>query len=326
MEKRKKRKISWTKAKCKKEALKYEFKHEFFNKSNSVYTASIRNGWYKEISKHLKNKTRPLLLDLTIEECKEEALKYNTRKEFAINCYRSYETSRLNGWLNDVCSHMLELVKPRGYWDVFENCKNEALKYKTRNEFSVNCNRAYKMCLKFGWLDDVSSHMIDAMKIAVEKRRIWTKEKCKNEALKYRIKSRMNPSALGSIHKNGWEDELCSHMEKPHENYKKMFHWTKEKTHEEALKYNLLYDFKKANGSAYNAAYKNKWLDVVCSHMNKPYGKFKKKNYWSKEKCHKEALKYNKRSLLYYSNSTVYQKARLKGWLDDICSHMTPKK
>ena len=34
----------------------------------------------------------------------------------------------MGGW-DDICSHMIEILKPRGYWTK-ENCQKESLKYK----------------------------------------------------------------------------------------------------------------------------------------------------------------------------------------------------
>ena len=44
--------------------------------------------------------------------------------------------------------------------------------------------------------------------------------------------------------------------------------------------------------------------------------------YWSKERCQKEALKYDKRWGFGKSSRVAYEMARKNGWLDDICSHM----
>ena len=43
--------------------------------------------------------------------------------------------------------------------------------------------------------------------------------------------------------------------------------WTKEECHLEALKYNYKIDFRKQSYGAYQAAYRNKWFDDICSHM-----------------------------------------------------------
>ena len=42
-----------------------------------------------------------------ISKGKTEALKYNTRKEFAQNCYSAYNYARKNKLLDTVCLHML---------------------------------------------------------------------------------------------------------------------------------------------------------------------------------------------------------------------------
>jgi hypothetical protein len=48
----------------------------------------------------------------------------------------------------------------------------------------------------------------------------------------------------------------------------------------------------------------------------------KSKNYWTKEKCQEEALKYENRSDYCKKSSGSYSKAWEKGWLNDICVHM----
>lgn len=44
--------------------------------------------------------------DLNYENVKEIALKYKTRSEFQRNDSPAYRVARINGWLNDFCSHM----------------------------------------------------------------------------------------------------------------------------------------------------------------------------------------------------------------------------
>jgi hypothetical protein len=70
---------------------------------------------------------------------------------------------------------------------------------------------------------------------------------------------------------------------------------------------------------AYNSSLKNKWIEEICLHMIQ---QIKPKNYWTKEKCIEEALKYNKRSHFWKNNLSAYYSARKNNWLDEICSHM----
>ena len=54
---------------------------------------------------------------------------------------------------------MEQIVKPVGHWNNIENCKEESLKYKTRNDFKKGNGGAYKACRRNGWMDEVCSHM-----------------------------------------------------------------------------------------------------------------------------------------------------------------------
>ena len=81
--------------------------------------------------------------------CKETAKNFRTRNEFK-KAYRSaYESARTRGWLDDICSHMVNVLN---HW-TFENCKNEAMKYRNRTELHDNANGAYNVARKNGWLD-----------------------------------------------------------------------------------------------------------------------------------------------------------------------------
>jgi hypothetical protein len=87
------------------------------------------------------------------ENCKKEALKYKTRSEFYKGSRSAHNKSWKNGWMDEVCSHMIELMKPSGYWD-YDACKKEALKYNSRYEFYKGSRSAYASSRRNGWLDE----------------------------------------------------------------------------------------------------------------------------------------------------------------------------
>jgi hypothetical protein len=64
----------------------------------------------------------------------------------------SYNKSLKEGWLNEICLHMVSNKKPNGYWNNYENCKEASLSCKTRNEFR-KISGAYSSSIKNGWLD-----------------------------------------------------------------------------------------------------------------------------------------------------------------------------
>lgn len=147
----------------------------------------------------------------------------------------------------------------------------------------------------------------------------WTLEMCRLEALKYSYRTafQKNSPAYKAAYKYGWLDDICGHMVKP----KPHNHtWTFEACEKEAKKYTFKKDFQNNSNTAYQAAWKNKWLEKISSHME---GSKKPHKYWSKEKCAIEALKYNHRIDFHKNSSAAYSKAHKSGWLDQICGHMT---
>ena len=45
----------------------------------------------------------------TKEKCREEALKYQTRKDFSFHNHSAYARSIKNGWIEEICGHMIPL-------------------------------------------------------------------------------------------------------------------------------------------------------------------------------------------------------------------------
>jgi len=99
-------------------------------------------------------------------------------------------------------------------------------------------------------------------------KKTWTKEKCSEEALKYRTRKEFkdnSPNAYSASVRNKWLNDICQHMGE--KKIKNLF-WTKEKCAEEALKYNSRSEFEKGSPSAYVKSGKMGWKDEICLHMN----------------------------------------------------------
>ena len=92
--------------------------------------------------------------------------------------------------------------------------------------------------------------------------------------------------------------------------------WTKEKCQELALIYKTRNEFKKLSRNAYNASIHNGWLENICLHMKLVH---KENNYWTKEKCTEEFLKYNSINQFRKKSQYTYNLSRKNGWLDEIC-------
>ena len=343
----------WNKEKCQELALQCETRTSFHKKYPTGYNTSNKNGWLNEICSHMIVTKKPKGY-WTKEKCHQEALKYKTKTEFRKYCCGAYRSSLYNNWL-DVFSHMNPLHKPKGYWTK-EKCHQEALKYKTRTEFKNNTSSAYSIAYNNGWLDEICSQMeIIGNRYT---RCIYVYEFKDNHAyvgLTYNLRKRNNShlrkgcSPVYQHIENGCKEynlvQLTDYipvkdaqkLEKKYLNkYRKeewdilnkatpgsiggtYYIWTYESVKEEALKYKSRVEFIKNASGAHDYAYTRNIMDDVCSHMEyiqKPAG------YWTKEKCQKIALKYNKRSTFKNEGTNAYKAAIRKGWLDDICSHM----
>jgi hypothetical protein len=203
------------------------------------------------------------ILIWTKEKIHKEALKYNTKKEFSENSPKAYSTAKNNKWLDDTCSHMIPLRKPKGYWDDYKICEDVSKNYNTIKDFQTNNSSAYNSAYNNGWVDTICSHM-NTRKC----NNYWNFERCKEEAKKFNSRKQFQINSHGayeSARKNGWLDEICSHMK----NDKKGqgLKWTKEKCRDEALRYSSRNKFKNDSNGAYSSARKNSWLDEVCLHM-----------------------------------------------------------
>jgi hypothetical protein len=98
--------------------------------------------------------------------------------------------------------------------------------------------------------------------------KIWTFEKCQNEALKYTNRTnfaRFSPSAYHRALKDGFLDQICSHFTSRWKPYR---FWSFKQCQKEALKYKTKVQFKTNNSSAYSLSLKRGWIPRICSHMN----------------------------------------------------------
>lgn len=298
------KKINYNKDYCVNEALKYNNRTDFHKNSSAVYNIARINNWLNDICSHMTEIIKPNYY-WNYNKCANEALKYNKRVDFRKKSSGAYNAARINGWLDDICLHMMKYSEPHGYWTK-EKCQALALKYNTKQKFSQLDNVAYKMAHKKGWIDDICSHM---QVIGNRYNRcIYSYEFPDNHVY---IGLTYNPDVRNNFRKYNKRDQVTKYIKisglKPKfmqltdyilideaskleifyvEKYKKdgwiilnkikagglgggNLIWTYDKIKEEALKYNSRYDFRKNAGGAYAAASLNGWLFDVCSHIKR---------------------------------------------------------
>jgi hypothetical protein len=147
----------WTKQRCAEDALNYETKYEWQKKSSSAYNTALKNDWMDECSGHMVTQKVPKSF-WTKERCLNEALKYDTRTDWRSGSMNSYRVAKKNGWFDECVKHMGPVVKYKGFW-VKELCIEEAVKYKTKNEWKKNSIGSYESARRNGWFDECVKHM-----------------------------------------------------------------------------------------------------------------------------------------------------------------------
>ena len=245
----------------------------------------------------------------TKDKCFEEAKKYSYRKEFQRGSVGAYTRALKRGWLKEYTW----FKRPQSWnqkWNQ-ESCYDEALKYKSIDEFREQSNRAYSVALKNKWLIDYTWLKESSKK----PHHYWNYETCYREAQKYKSRSEFeygkgSGGAYQTARKNGWLDDY-TWLEKKQ---KPKGYWKYETCYEEAKKYKGRCDFMKHAPRAYKVAKTEGWIEDYTWFVifSKPSG------YWNFEKCKAEASKYETRMQFKKGMPGAYNKSRQNGWLDEF--------
>jgi hypothetical protein len=136
---------------------------------------------------------------LTEEYCKSVAMSCETTLEFW-NKHRSVAMkAQKMGWYESYTWLRRDRV-PRNYW-TYENCKAEASKFKTIEEFRSKSSSAYVIANKKGWLKSFG------LGRKMGEKHFWTEDTCRTEALKYKTLGDFrngSPSAYYMAVHKGW--------------------------------------------------------------------------------------------------------------------------
>ena len=210
----------------------------------------------------------------TKQYCKEITSQYDDKNIFQDSNPTFYRYLIKRGWLDELCSHMVNQKKKNGYWTK-ERCKEAAEKYNKRIDFQKGNSAAHNAAFKNGWLDEICRHM-SYNEFEPTK---WTKQICVELAKQYKTRGKFksnNSSAYKIALKHGWLDEIFKDL--PFHGYKnervmianeehkingnRKF-WTEKRIMEEAKNYHSLTEFSKRSSGAYDAACNLRILDKI---------------------------------------------------------------
>lgn len=99
-----------------------------------------------------------------------------------------------------------------------------------------------------------------------------------------------------------------------------MNHWNYKNCHNEAKKYKNKIEFMTKSPGAYQTAYKDGFLENICSHMNLKRKKYSFDDVYTEAKRYNTKVSFQKQALKYYAT------AWRNGWVEKVCAHMIPDK
>ncbi len=146
----------------------------------------------------------------TKENIHEEALKYNSQKEFNKNARGAYKAAYKGGFLKEVISHMIDFTASWSKEKIIEIAKS----CKTRTEFQKKYKKAYTIARDNGYYEEICKHM-------TQKRVYKTKTLSKDDIIILALKCKTRTEfckkyarAFKISKKEGYYEEICSHMKK----------------------------------------------------------------------------------------------------------------
>jgi len=99
----------------------------------------------------------------------------------------------------------------------------------------------------------------------------WIKEDIHKKSIKFSCRGsfyQYNTREHSIAHRNGFLDEICSHMDKKEDLSEFKNYWSKEICQSDVLNFNSEAEYELKMPTSYAAAKRYGWLADICSHMN----------------------------------------------------------
>ena len=246
------------------------------------------------------------------EVCYKAALQCQYRSEFAEKFEGEYMAALRNGWLDEICSHMIAVgnhYKRCIYAYEFPNIEGNNYVYvgltdhiPQRDLVHGRKGAVYTFCKKHNIERPNPIQLTDY--INKEKAKEQEGIQLANYVSKGWIPlNRVKTGSLGGhITNDGFTFEECKAR---------------------GQKYSKRSEWKREDYPTYYIASKRGWIDMILKQSER-FGNAKQ-TYWTEERIQETALHYEFRSDLRKGSPVAYQQAHKKNILDKVCSHMKRK-
>lgn len=301
----------WTREKCAEEARKYKTRREFQKNSNSAYNVAWNNGWLDDYTWLEKRDSKPNGY-WTRERCFDEAMKYQSRKEFQNSGTTAYHVARVHGWLDDYTWFKRRIVSDKPIYlvycykdedtnSVYVGLTNNVKERHKQHRDGIVVHGERKFDIVYRYFHSIGKEppepIILKKELLAKDAQIYEGyyvELFKNEGMN--VLNLAKPGSLGAYGK--WDKESCE---------------------KEARKYKTRKGFRDKSSQAYTVARKNGWLD--------DYTWLERLSvFLTRERCFDEAKKCKTRKEFQDKCGSAYRVALKNGWLDDYTWFVSPLK
>jgi predicted GIY-YIG superfamily endonuclease len=202
-------------------------------------------------------------LKWTLEECRKDAKRFASKREWAEKSSGAWDAARKNKWIAQCCSHMKVGKLANGSW-TRKTCLVDARKYKTRGDWKRKSPVAYGTAWRNSWLEYCCRHM----KMVRHPKGSRTLQDCKRDAKKYKSRAewqKMSCSFYKVAARNNWIDECCKHMIPSR---KPPGYWDNlKRCKREAKRFRSLSQWQRESSPSFKAANRNGWKESCSKHM-----------------------------------------------------------
>lgn len=286
----------WTRERCINESQKYNYIHEFRHNSPGAYAAAIREGWWVDIQSKFKAHIRKRKWNK--QACKNDALLYDRRSDWAKASDGAYRSALRKGWLDECCEHMdtSYVDLPRYIYAIYDNDEfYVGLSYDPERRYRQHSrtieSSAYNLVQGLHCFEVVGGPYEESISGEKEEEFFHKFLRTGRESL-----NRAKAGSLGA----------------------REVSWTQEACMEDALRYQTRSEWRAAEGSGYDTASRKGWLEICCTHMVSNYVS------WSDDELITEARKYKTKGAWRKKSPNGYDTAarRSKSLFAKATSHM----
>lgn len=209
----------------------------------------------------------------------------------------------------------MQIRKHRGFWRNINNCRQEALRYKSRSEFMKKGRGAVSAAVKMGIYEEICSHMEPMANGYIRY----------GYAIEFPEFKKVYVGITSNLSRRKWQHlhvkyGVCNSSNKHVRNLiesGEIYKW---------VELDGISD--KATGKSYENSMIDKYVNNGWYKLNVAAagGLGTNRKYWNKKRCHTEALKYKSITDFVKGSSSAYNSARENKWLSDICSHIVKSK